>query len=93
MSNITFQPIKNYDLQVASDGEAKSRIIIIKSSTETGTWRRVENAQILIIGDKALRELTRFAKENGRPAANDAFPGGIAGRAYTNLRKYLNLSK
>lgn len=91
-----FTPIKNYNLRVAASGTSQSRILIfrtIKPDSNPEQWERVEGAQIIIVGQDAKAELTKLAKEHGRPAVSDMIPGGIAGRAYPALRSHLGLAK
>jgi hypothetical protein len=88
-----FIKIPEYNLYVASSGERQGRIIIFRSDAdEKDNWERIPETQIIIVGKEAKKELHRFVKNHGRPAANDLIPGGIAGRAYPALKKALGLA-
>jgi hypothetical protein len=93
MMKLQFQPIPDYNLQVATSGDNQSRILLFTSNDLSGAWERVDGAQIIIAGAEAKKELWRFVKNHGRPSASELIPGGIAGRAYPALRKYFGLSK
>lgn len=93
MSQITFNRIGQSGLFTAESGDARNRIIFVRSTGSLDlSLERVPNTNIILIGGEATKkQLTDLLTEYGRPTVNEMIQGGITGRTYTNLRTFLKI--